>query len=355
MKKTLIAAGLFSLLPAVAPAQTNINIYGVLDTGLVKESGSDVRMGDYMASRIGFRGTEDFGNGLKATFEMEQRFRLNNGNLTGNYRWDEKIRKRLGRDDDMEWTGYANVGLAGPWGSVRMGRVMTMVAETFTLVDPFDQNGIAASYSVNSLIHSQYTDNTVRYESPNLKGFEIGLAYSLGDDKHGDSDEDRFVRRVGNDGFAISPRYRNGPVLLLANYERVPDSDNSYRWDVGTTVELGNLRLSLGYERSIFRLDDVVTGESGNQTEWLAGLLYRMGPHQFLATYDRGEIDAGRYDGHANRYAVGYHYDFSKRTMLYSSLIHVDSSNDRVGSIYNSNGTARDSLTGIQIGLNHRF
>ena len=41
--------------------------------------------------------------------------------------------------------------------------------------------------------------------------------------------------------------------------------------------------------------------------------------------------------------------------MLYSSLIHVDSSNDRVGSIYNSNGTARDSLTGIQIGLNHRF
>ena len=57
MKKTLIAAGLFSLLPAVAPAQTNINIYGVLDTGLVKESGSDVRMGDYMASRIGFRGT----------------------------------------------------------------------------------------------------------------------------------------------------------------------------------------------------------------------------------------------------------------------------------------------------------
>ena len=80
-----------------------------------------------------------------------------------------------------------------------------------------------------------------------------------------------------------------------------------------------------------------------------------MGPHQFLATYDRGEIDAGRYGGHANRYAVGYHYDFSKRTMLYSSLIHVDSSNDRVGSIYNSNGTARDSLTGIQIGLNHRF
>ncbi len=65
MKKTLIAAGLFSLLPAVAPAQTNINIYGVLDTGLVKESGSDVRMGDYMASRIGFRGTEDLGNGLK--------------------------------------------------------------------------------------------------------------------------------------------------------------------------------------------------------------------------------------------------------------------------------------------------
>lgn len=355
MKKTLIAAGLFSLLPALASAQTKVNIYGVLDTGLVKESGSDVRMGDYMASRIGFKGTEDLGNGAKATFELEKRFRLNNGQLTGNYRWDEKIRKDLGHDDDMEWTGYANVGLAGQWGAVRLGRVMTMVAETFTMIDPFDQNGIAASYSVNNLIHSQYSDNTIRYDSPNVNGFEVGLTYSLGDDKHGDSEEDRFVKRVGNDGFAISPRYRNGPVLLLANYERVSDSDNSYRWDLGGTYQTGDLKLFFGYERSVFKLDDVVTGKSGNQTEWLAGLQYRMGPHMILASYDRGEIDAGQYDGHANRYAVGYNYDFSKRTMLYSSLVYVDSSNDRVGSIYNSNGTERDSMTGIQIGLNHKF
>lgn len=354
MKKTLAAALLSGLLAAAAHAQSTVNIYGILDTGLVKESGSDVRMGDYMSSRIGFKGSEDLGNGLKATFELEQRFRLNNGKLSGNYSWDEKLRKRLGRNDDMQWTGYANVGLAGSWGSVRLGRVMSMIAETFTLIDPFDQNGIASSYSINSLLHSHFLSDTVRYESPNMNGFELGLTYTLGDDKHGDSDEERFVRREGNDGFGINPRYRNGPVLLLANFERVADSGNSYLWDVGGAYQWGDLRLFLGYERTVFKLDELV-GKSGNQSEWLTGLFYRMGPHIILASYNRGEIDAGIYDGHANKYAVGYNYEFSKRTTLYSSLTYVDNSDPVIGAIYNSNGTERGSMTGIQIGLNHKF
>ncbi len=354
MKKTLAAALLSGLLAAAAHAQSTVNIYGILDTGLVKESGSDVRMGDYMSSRIGFKGSEDLGNGLKATFELEQRFRLNSGKLSGNYSWDEKLRKRLGRNDDMQWTGYANVGLAGSWGSVRLGRVMSMIAETFTLIDPFDQNGIASSYSINSLLHSHFLSDTVRYESPNMNGFELGLTYTLGDDKHGDSDEERFVRREGNDGFGINPRYRNGPVLLLANFERVADSGNSYLWDVGGAYQWGDLRLFLGYERTVFKLDELV-GKSGNQSEWLTGLLYRMGPHIILASYNRGEIDAGIYDGHANKYAVGYNYEFSKRTTLYNSLTYVDNSDPVIGAIYNSNGTERGSMTGIQIGLNHKF
>ncbi len=354
MKKTLVAASLFGLFSALASAQTSVNIYGIVDTGLIKESGSDLRMGDYMASRIGFRGNEDLGNGLKATFEMEQRFRLATGKLTGNYSWDEGIRQKLGEDEKMQWTASSNVGLAGHWGSVRLGRVMSMVAETFTMIDPFDQNGIASSYSVNSFLHSHFLSNTVRYESPNFSGMELGLTYTLGDDKHGDTPKDEFVKRNGNDGFAINPRYRNGPLLLLANFERAADSGNSYLWDVGGTYQLGNLKLFLGYERTIFKLDDV-TDKTGNQKEWLAGLQYRMGPHMILASFDRGDVDAGKYNGHANKYAVGYNYDFSKRTLLYSSLIYVDSSNDNVGSIYNSNGTAQDSMTGIQIGLNHKF
>ena len=354
MKKTLVAAVLSGLLSAAAYAQSSVNIYGILDTGLIKESGSDVRMGDYMSSRIGFRGTEDLGNGLKATFELEQRFRLNDGTPSSSYSWDEKLRNRLGRNDDTRWTGYANVGLAGQWGAVRLGRVMSLVAETFTMIDPFDQNGIASSYSVNSLLHSHFLSDTVRYDSPNINGFELGLTYTLGDDKHGDSAEDQFVRREGNDGFAINPRYRNGPGMLLANFERVADSGNSYLWDVGGTYQWGDLRLFLGYERTVFKLNELV-GKAGNQSEWLTGLLYRMGPHIILASYNRGEIDAGIYDGRANKYAVGYNYEFSKRTTLYSSLTYVDNSDPAIGAIYNSNGTERSSMTGIQIGLNHKF
>ncbi len=353
MKKIAVAFGLFGFF-SVASAQSNVTVYGVLDTGLIKESGSDVRMGDYMTSRIGFKGSEDLGNGLKATFELEQRFRLNSGELTGNYSWDEKIRTMLGQDERMVWTAQADVGLAGPWGAVRLGRVPDMSVDTFTLADPFDQDGIASSFSVKSLLHSHYLSNTVRYDSPVWQGFDFGVTYTLGSDRHGDSPIDVFVKSAGNDGFAFNPRYQNGPVMLLANFERARDSDNAYLWDVGGTFQWGRVKLFLGYERTQFKLD-VATDMTGNQKEWLGGLHYRVGPHLFIASYDRGEIDAGRYNGHADKYALGYNYDFSKRTRLYGSVIYIDSSNDDVGAFYNTNGAARDSLSGVQIGLTHQF
>lgn len=355
MEKNLIAAALSGIfMVAAAHAQSSASVYGILDTGLVKESGSDLKMGDYMASRIGFRGNEDLGNGLKATFELEQRFRLYNGVKTGSYTWDESIRTQLGRDSNTEWTGYANVGLAGQWGSVRLGRVMDMIAETFTQIDPFDENGIATSYSYYSFLHSHFLNNSVRYESPDFNGAGFGLSYTVGGDKQGDSPEARFLKKNGNDGFAVSPHYNNGPLMLLANFERVADSGNSYLWDIGGTYQWGNTKFFLGYERTILKLDERA-GSSGNQTEWLAGIQYRIGPHTFLASYDRGEIDAGRYNGHASKYAVGYDYNFSKRTFLYINAVHIDSTSDRIGAIYNSNGAPRDSMNGWQIGINHTF
>ena len=70
MKKTLIALAIAGAMTGLAHAQSNVVIYGVVDTGLIKENGSDTRMGSNVDNRIGFRGTEDLGGGMKATFEL---------------------------------------------------------------------------------------------------------------------------------------------------------------------------------------------------------------------------------------------------------------------------------------------
>ena len=105
MKKQLLALSLLAAFAGMAHAQTSVTIYGLMDTGLVKETGSDLKMGEWNSSRLGFRGTEDLGGGYKATFQLEKRFYVNDGTING-----------------VDWDGASNVGLAGPFGAVRLGR-----------------------------------------------------------------------------------------------------------------------------------------------------------------------------------------------------------------------------------------
>lgn len=68
MKKQLLTVSLLAAFAGMAQAQTNVTIYGIVDTGYIKETGSDLKMGEWNDSRIGFKGTEDLGGGYKATF-----------------------------------------------------------------------------------------------------------------------------------------------------------------------------------------------------------------------------------------------------------------------------------------------
>ena len=164
-KKPLIALAITGAMTGLANAQSNVVIYGVVDTGFIKENGSDTRMGSNVDNRIGFRGTEDLGGGMKATFELERRFNLNDGTLA---------------QEGKDWDGAANVGLKGEsWGAVRLGRVNELTTETLRTLDPFYQYGVGSM--LLSSQRSARIDNTIRYDSPSWSGFHFGASYSLGE------------------------------------------------------------------------------------------------------------------------------------------------------------------------------
>ena len=339
----------------IAHAQTNVTIYGTVDTGFIKESGSDLRMYENAANVIGFRGTEELGSGLRATFQLERQFQLFDGTNKDTYSLDDSISRALGnRGKTIDWTGAANVGLQGNWGAVRLGRVNEMSVEYYTEVDPFLQGSTGSSLAKYSLLRSEQLSNTIRYDSPSWSGFGFGLTYTLGADDH-----DRSIGRdIFNDGFGVSLRYENGPLFLTGNFSRQADSDRSYVWNLGGAWDFDPVRLSLGYQKSnlkdlsVLNLDDIDSPVT--QKTWLVGLQYKVGAGTVNASYNRATVD-GTVHGNANKYALGYTYDLSKRTSLYAVVSYLDSDNGYVASLNNDMGAENTSITGVQFGMTHNF
>ena len=365
MKKTLFALALAGTFAGAAHAQSNVTIYGLVDTGFIKETGSDVEMGNNHESRIGFKGTEDLGNGYKALFLLEKRINLNDGTNLG----------------EVDWDGGANVGISGPFGTVRFGRVNELPTETLRTLDPFDNDSIAnMPYSTQ---RSSRISNTVRYDSPNLSGFQIGATYTLGRNTRGSDANNAFVQAgADNDGYAGSILYDNGPVTLLGNWSRLDDSNNSYRWNLGGAYSWGKLRLSLAYEKTRDKgwrhggesnsgADDssLINGFKADMNSWLVGLNYVIGPGTLKASFNYVKLkdvrgvpaeDGGNYwadnsSADLKQYGLGYIYDLSKRTSLYGILAYTDFENEAISNFFRGSGYNEDSITGVQIGITHRF
>lgn len=367
MKKTLIALAVLGAAAGVAHAQSNVTIYGVVDTGYVKETGSDLKMRENVNSRIGFKGAEDLGGGLKAIFQLEKRFKVNNGDNNS--------------DGGKDWEGAANVGLASAdWGKIRFGRINELTTETIRKFDPFYQYGIGGM--IESTQRSARIDNTVRYDSPKWEGVSVGLSYSLGKD----TEDDQWYniedgKAYSNDGYAINLSYDNGPWMATANWSRVADSNDSSTWNLGVAYKFGDARVMLSYEKTkdegykaggsnlyddaystVAVINDEDTPLKSEQESWLLGLEWDIGPGQFDAAVQRVSLDdvkevvggakvAGA-DGDIMKYSIGYTYNLSKRTSVYGQVAYTDWDTEQAAAVY---GYDRESTTGVQIGMTHKF
>ena len=182
MKQTLIAAAIAAGMAATLPAQaqssisqTSISIYGLIDAAVehytnADAAGNDVTRspslgGGMFPSRIGFKGSEDLGGGLKVIFTLENGFAPDSGSLNQGGRL-------FGR---QAW-----VGLAGDWGQVTVGRNYNMLYVSSFDVDTFgpSQYGLGA---LDPAVPNGRSDNSIAYKGT-FHGVTVGATYSLGRD-----------------------------------------------------------------------------------------------------------------------------------------------------------------------------
>ena len=338
MKFTYLAAALLSTLPLLAQAQTNVTIYGVMDAAVAVEDtdapGEDrrtvINSGNQSSSRIGFRGTEDLGNGLKALFNIEAGVALDTGAA-----------------DSSLFGRRAVVGLQGAFGTVTVGREYSPIAAVAAASDILGQGMFGtnlSAFATNRL--TRRLANSVNYKSDAMSGFTVNAAYSAGERTTG-----------GPDGnlLGVALEFANGPFYLGAGYhvfERVAlDDDKEIAFGAG--YKIGAVDLKANY------LSADQAGANNEFEQINVGAAYTMGSNKFFVNLQRNEIENG---ARGNAWAVAYTYALSKRTNVYTSYGSVRNNERAVFGLNSSSTNVTPPATALgadptafTVGVRHSF
>ena len=358
MKKSLIALAVLAASGA-AMAQSSVTLYGVADAGVTYLNGADnwsgVTSGNNLTSRLGFRGVEDLGGGLKANFVIEGGFNLDNGDGASGYAGAKA-------GEGFQFKRRSTVGLSGGFGEVRMGRELTAAYNATARYDVFGSVGIGqsrlwadggvvdASANATAVTTNQRISNALTYVSPDFSGFKFGLNYGFGETTASNSDS-------GYLGAGLT--YDNGPLSLGLGLERLNNGANSVAtsdidaWSLGGSYDFGVVKLLGGYRASTV---DRAAGENKRNGAYVA-VTAPVGPGLVRASYNRYE---NKYNGgkdKADQFAVGYVYGLSKRTSVYGTYAYIKNKDN--GSTFKlskdvgvkTNGAQQ----GFQVGVSHAF
>lgn len=384
MKKSLLALAVLGAFSGAAFAQSSVQLYGIIDLGVTHVTGlapaganptgqtvssTALNSGVQSGSRIGVKGTEDLGGGLKAFFDAETGFCAAGTNQMGT------TTQAGGNQTYCTGGGFmqrqAFVGLSGNFGTVTAGRQYTPPFSNEANMDPFGF-GLAGDIGNISLVN-QYglyrANQAVAYVTPNLGGFTGVAAYSFAPGNGG------TIPTVSGPGsnvtraWVLNGQYGNGPITAGLDYGRVTNlyagtllgiNDGALKlWQAYGAYDFGVAKISGIYESAT---QDYFTGKN---ISWMLGATVPVGPGAILVSYENAKNTlvanggTGTGAGTAKQYAIGYTYALSKQTNLYTSYAHI--SNDTgtafaVGDATDVNhGVLSQGSSGFDFGIRHQF
>ncbi len=372
MKKSLVALAALAVV-GVASAQSTVTLSGIVKGGYAHTklsgsgSGSQGAIADG-SSRFIFSGTEDLGGGLKAVFQIDNRFRVddNGGAPTS---------APLG-------TGNTFVGLTGGWGAVKLGKFDTHYCYGGDSHGSRSTALSAASCALlgyvggqgSSIANTSRSSNFVKYELPNFSGLTGQIAYStapFGTDG---------APGAASDGSAwnIALEYASGPFTVGGTVWKAKGEDRNTAalrneqdaYTIAGKWNFGFATVGLTYDRS--EIDNAAIGAASierKRSAWSIPVTVPVGPGTFLFTYTRAgdvKVNGGsQADSAANLWSVGYDYALSKRTSVGISYVALDNKANSSYQLYTQSALvggypAAGALAGVDqkqlyVGVRHAF
>lgn len=342
--KKCVVATLSASTCFVAAAQSSVQIYGLVDIGIATEnvgapgtsSKTSLAGGTQGQSRLGFRGTEDLGGGLKALFNIETGYKLDTGEMGSTTSF---------------FARRSVVGLEGSFGSVLLGRDYSPIAWVAASTDPLghgfygtDLNAFDDDTGKGRI--QRRVSNSVNYKTPTFGGLFARVMYGLG--------EQAASPKLG-DLIALSVEYNKGALYLGGGYtenERVA-AGNDKQYIFGAAYKFGDFHLKANY------LASDPTGPNNKFEQVNLGVSKGLGNGRLLTSIQQNKDDTG---AKANGFGVTYSYSLSKRTNLFTSYGSLR--NNELGRFSLYSATAKLTPTATQLGadpsalvfgMQHRF
>lgn len=377
MKKALIALSVAAGMIASAQAENTTTLYGSLgvetqvnknNTDSIRSSITDNRWNlDTSSAKFGIKGTEDLNNGLQAFYKIEFGFDPNGG---------------------VDKTRYAYLGLRGNFGEVTFGKQNSLYKIVTNKADIFQNSFYGETTHYGAATGGSQIPKVISYVSPNMNGFQFGLAGVLDGnaDAVGFSDNKSFAAYqagiwYAQNGFYVGAAYssldvqKGKPVTLLSatnNLRAQPGSfDNSPSINVvGIAAEYKNDQFKVAFSAEHKSGNDVVgvSGPWGSAADartpagsaaisqkaaaerlaWSDGEKYALageyysGPNTFRAGFGLADLNA--FSSNIYTYGLGYQYNFSNRTYTYVEGEYIDWNVNNIKNGYT-----------VRVGLRHDF
>jgi predicted porin len=364
----------------VGVAQADVQLFGQIDESLVYVKGGEISSDDPATDgtnyyngdngtaalvsegenntqlvctgcRIGVKGSEDLGNGLKALFFLDWEYDINGNGAYGN----PTNGGFQGRD---QW-----VGMGGNFGQMQAGTMSTVYKAWGAMLDPiYDTVAQQRNIGLQSNLHNGRGEsgegratNTVGYKSPNWNGLQLAATYTIVNDS---------VTPRNPNPFSAGVSYENGGLLVNAAYVDNMTGGDDAAASAGAKFTFNNFAVFGQYEKDMGLITDSNTGTLGQDNDgdgadvWMAGGSYTMGNNMLVAAYGQGGNakttdnailvpPAGSQNVTSEEYksweVVGVH-NFSKRTFAYLGYVGSQVDNDDV-----------DQLNVFTTGMRHSF
>ncbi len=364
MKKSLVALAALAV-AGVASAQSSVTLFGVVDASItgfraqsetpfgvtVTKNQNTLSNSGQNSSRLGFRGTEDLGGGLAASFWLEAG--LNNNNGTG-----------AATGGGLNFNRRSTVSLSGNFGEVRLGKDYTPTFWSDTVFDPFGTNGVGTNIMANAGGFSSAGQITTGFQAnpsyvrainsvgyflpPNLGGFYGQLMYAFNNNTSYDpgtltplpATNTRAGKYIGG-----RVGYTSGPLDVALAYAQSTIASNYFAgsttnldiWNIGSSYDFGVAKLWAEYSNNKEKTDLATNalnpfgiahpGANGG----LVGVTVPVGVGLIRASY--GVIKYNNINNlnftnlnpnpSADKFSVGYIYNLSKRTSLYATFAYL--------------------------------
>jgi predicted porin len=327
-------------------AQSTVTLFGVVDlaytntkTGAAKTS--SMTDSGQASSRIGFRGVEDLGGGLKADFWLEAGTNPDNGTGDASNSNNQAVAAFNGTTganaavragtQGLTFNRRSTISLMGGFGEVRLGRDYTPHFWNHTVYDPFGTNGSgsSAANNVNALaanLTGVRASNSFAYTTPSFSGFKVQLQTYFG--------ETTSPAVKAGDGTSMRATYDQGPLsLAVASAKTTTGSGTDWKaTNFGGSYNLGVAKIMA------LSSTDKVTGAADIEG-FLIGATAPLGAGVAKIAFSNNKQGTTL---DTDKTAIGYVYSLSKRTVVYTTYA-------------NTKPMTGDKTTGIDIGMTHSF